>query len=284
MKKCLEDASLTASVLFKRINFQSKVAIDPNRPCRSCDPCLAGRTHFCLTEGPRRAYGVQQNGGCAEFIVVPKDVVYLVHRLPSKEAVLVEPVSCIIRGMDNLGEIDKNGRVLIQGAGIIGLLWLCILHHEGCRDLTISDVAEGRRKLAADLKLAPSVRVVDAADLEGIVEAFDVVVDCSGNSGAIENALELLRRGGKLSIFSCCPTDAKVTFSPFELYRKELTIVSSFINPLTFERAIDLVTRLNESGYLELDKLGVGLFCLADVHAALADLSRGKISKAVFAL
>ena len=257
--------------------------MDPNRPCGSCDRCLAGQTHFCLTDGPRRAYGVQQNGGCAEWVVVPDDVVYLLpESLSLKEAVLIEPISCIVRGMDNMGEVHKNQRLLIQGAGIIGLLWLCIFHNDGFVNLSISDIAEGRRSVASSLELSPPVTVINASELQGVEEAYDVVVDCSGSAAAIENAFSLLRRGGKMSVFSCCPTDVKVSFSPFELYRKELTLVSSFVNPGTFSRAIEMVRRLAYAGYLDFDKLGIELFCLGDVEESLERLRKGVISKAVF--
>ena len=261
------------------------MAIDPNRPCGQCESCVQGQTHFCLVEGPRRAYGVQQHGGCAEWVVVPEDVVYpLDERLPLGKAVLIEPISCIIRGMDNLGVVAPDKRVLIQGAGIIGLLWLSILHHKGLRHLTISDIAEGRRKVATELSLSPPINVVDAASLIGMHEEYDVVVDCSGNVGAIENAFQLLKRGGKLSVFSCCPTDAKVIFSPYELYRKELMIVSSFINPRTFARSIEMVAEMIDSGYLDIIKLGIGLFGLEDLKLVLERLKKGEISKAVFHL
>ena len=264
------------------------MAVDPNRPCKSCRHCLIGETHYCLTDGPRRAFGVWQNGGCAEYVVVPDDVVYPIgSTLSLKEAVLIEPLSCIVRGRDNLGEIKPKARVLIQGAGIIGLLWACILHYEGC-DVTLSDITEGRRKkaleLTANLVNIPKPEVVDARSLDCVVEMFDVVVDCSGSPNAIESAIDLLKRGGKLSIFSCCPTESKISISPFELYRKELTIVSSFINPGTFQRGVDLAESLKAAGYLNFDRLGIGLFTLDDVDDALKMLRNGEISKAVFEL
>lgn len=65
-----------------------------------------------------------------------------------KEAGLSEPYSCILRGWRNLGEIkDKNVRVLVQGAGIIGSLFCTILHKNGFKNVTVGEINEGRRKL-----------------------------------------------------------------------------------------------------------------------------------------
>ena len=139
-------------------------------------------------------------------------------------------------------------------------------------------------ELTANLVNIPKPEVVDARSLDCVVEMFDVVVDCSGSPNAIESAIDLLKRGGKLSIFSCCLTESKISISPFELYRKELTIVSSFINPGTFQRGVDLAESLKAAGYLNFDRLGIGLFTLDDVDDALKMLRNGEISKAVFEL
>ena len=77
-----------------------------------------------------------------------------VYKVPSgvtlKEAALSEPYSCILRGWKNLGDIeDKSVRVMVQGAGIIGLLFCTLLHKNGFRNVTVCEINEGRRKLCS---------------------------------------------------------------------------------------------------------------------------------------
>merc|ERR1712150_399092 len=109
---------------------------------------------------------------------------------------------------------------------------------------------------------------------------FDIIVDCTGAPKAIEQAFDWLRRGAKFLLFGCCPQDAKVTLSPFQIFYKELTIVGSLINPFCFPNALALVRDLES--YLSYEKLGIGTFQLQDYPAAIEALESGLISKAVF--
>lgn len=64
---------------------------------------------------------------------------------------LCEPISCITHGLDIMGEIPIGSKILILGAGIIGLLWCGLLHHLGHRNVYVVQRSVGRRKTVNEL-------------------------------------------------------------------------------------------------------------------------------------
>jgi len=138
-----------------------------------------------------------------------------------------------------------GSRFLVLGAGIIGVLWANALHLLGHRRITVSEPSDARRKLIAGLGLG--IEGVTPQELQQRHEkdrswGVDVVIDCSGNARAIESALEYLNPGGKLLIFGVSHPDARINVSPFQIYKKELSILGVLVNPYSFPKSL---------GYLE---------------------------------
>lgn len=136
---------------------------------------------------------------------------------------------------------------------------------------------------------------------------FDIIIDCSGNGPAIEATIPFLARNGRYGIFGITSPETKVSIKPydvtiynyysslallitqvqlndyaiFQMYKKELLICGMNINPYTFPKAIGLLQAMNNT-YLNLDKLGIGVYKLSQYKEALETLQRGEISKAMF--
>ena len=266
-----------------------RVVINPNDNCHVCIYCVNGDPHFCKNGGIRSTTGIWKNGGWSHFCRV---AAVLVHKIPSSmslsRAVFTEPFSCIARGWNNLGEMKPDAKVLVCGAGIIGLLWASLLHFKGYREFVVSEISVERQKLAANMDLG--LKVVhpehvmnlyrEAKRVNDAEWGFDVIVDCTGAPAAIEQSFQWLRYGGKFLLFGCCPQESEIKLNPFDIVLKELTIIGSLINPYTFPKALALVDRM--SSYLDYGKLGVKLYQLQDYADALSDLKSGQISKAVF--
>jgi len=197
----------------------------------------------------------------------------------------VEPASCVSRGFDNLRKegLTCSSRVLVLGAGICGLLWSQLFHHSGYRDLVVSEPLQGRRRIAEGMGIFTQVLSPDELPDQGS-SGFDVVVECSGCAAAGEQAFKLLRRGGQLCIFGYADTDGDIGINPRDILMKELSIVSSFLNPLTYPKAIALVHALHRDGKLAYERLGIETFALEDHATAIRRLREGAISKAVFAV
>ena len=103
----------------------------------------------------------------------------------------------------------------------------------------------------------------------------------SGNKRAVEDAFRWLRHGATLVLFGVCGKGVQVSFEAYQIYQKELRIVSSFLNRFSYARTVNLVHHMSER-YLDFKHLDVESYSLHDYEAALDALRNGRISKAVF--
>lgn len=225
-----------------RILVGDRVVVDPNIPCHGCDQCMTGSPHLCMN---LRAIGVTEPGGFAEFVVVPVANVYpLSFDVSPAIGALAEPLACVLHGIDR-GAITKRDRVAIHGSGFIGLMFSIVLNHLGVSDVVLIDPASPRRMIAEqlgfDLVLTP----------DGAREYFrnvadrdrpSVSIDCSGNPLAIRSAIETTRPGGRVLLFGVADPEAQIPVSPYDVFRRELTILGSFVNPFTQERAVKMLS------------------------------------------
>ncbi|XP_072758256.1 sorbitol dehydrogenase-like [Anoplolepis gracilipes] len=256
-----------------------RVAVDPNIGCNKCDHCHNANYHFCNNISIN-GIGTFKDGGWATHVIIPETQVYLIpDEIEMYHAVLSEPMSCLAHGWDKLNPVNVGNKVLVIAAGIIGLLWSCLLHLDGLRKtVTIIEPQQKRREIAAHLGL--DYQVKNPNDLK---EEFDIVVDCSGSAPAMETAISLLGRGGRLCVFGVANPKAKMSIEPFQIYKKELTIIGAFVNPFSFLKGLALLQSLSEK-YLDYNKLGIKVYSLSQYEEALEALKKGQISKAVFKL
>ena len=101
------------------ILLSCRVCVNPYNWCGTCHYCTRGQPQFCISEAMRTAYGYQRNGGMQRYCVVPSQ---LVHPVPStmslRQAVFCQPLSTIVRGWDNLQNVNSDAKILIAGAGM----------------------------------------------------------------------------------------------------------------------------------------------------------------------
>ncbi|KAK9302531.1 hypothetical protein QLX08_005511 [Tetragonisca angustula] len=264
----------------KNFKLGQKVAVDPNSACDKCTFCHEGSYQHCSTGGINNTIGIFRDGGFSTHAVVPESQVHLVpDDVDLQQAALVEPLSCLAHGWKRLNGVNVGSNVLVIGAGIIGLLWACMLHLHGLRkSVIITEPQEKRRKLVNNLDLD-----FVAESPERLKQTFDVVIDCSGSAAAVQAAIPLLGPGGRLCVFGVANPSAKFSIEPYEIYKKELTILGVNINPFSFPRGLGLLHAMADR-YLNYDKLGIKVFSLSQYREALDNLKKGEISKAVFKL
>ncbi|CAH1168720.1 unnamed protein product [Phyllotreta striolata] len=263
------------------------VSVDPNNGCNSCDFCHSGQPHFCPVGGILNTVGIYRNGGWAEYCLVS---LTQVHRIPNnvslEQAALTEPLSCLAHGFDIISPVTVGQKILITGAGIIGNLWVCNLHLQGHRDVTVSEPNLKRLEMLG--KLNTGFKLLTPDELKKNQKAdpnykFDVVIDCSGFPPAIEHAVTLLRRGGKLCIFGVAPPHAEIKIKPFDVYMNELKIFGVLINPFCFPKSLGLIEAMGDR-YLNFENLGIKTFSLRQYQDAIEMLKSGTIAKAIFKL
>jgi threonine dehydrogenase-like Zn-dependent dehydrogenase len=151
---------------------------------------------------------------------------------------MVEPLACAVHGFERLGPV-VNRRVVLFGAGTMGLLLLQLLVGAGAASVTVVDRAPGR--LAVATEVGAFATATSADQLEGA--RFDVAVDATGAPGAIEAAFSLLARGARLLVFGVAPAEASVQLSPFRIYNDEITVTGSMAVLYSFDAAVDLLAR-----------------------------------------
>lgn len=247
-----------------------RVAVDPNIACGICRPCRMGKVHLCenLT-----ALGVNYDGGFAEYSLVPRAQLYpFSGGLEWAEAAMVEPVACCLHGIDLAG-IRGGERVLVIGGGAIGQIHAQLARLSGAGCVALSDPVLSRRELArelgVDILLDPSTQSLDEmrAALDG---GADVVIEAVGSAATAEQSIALAARGGTVIWFGVAAPEARSAVSPYDIYRREITVRGSFVNPFTHERALALLA----GGRLRVGPLITRRIGLDEVLAVLAAPAR----------
>ncbi len=211
------------------------VAVDPNLPDGTCQFCRMGRTNLCENYS---ALGVTMNGASAELVRVPSHVAFaLPSDLPRRWGTLVEPLSCAVHGFDQIG-VRLADRYLIYGAGTMGLLLAQLARHAGAGGVDVVDKNPARFDLAKRLAADHTAASADQLERPG---GWDVVIDATGAAPAIEDGLRRVKRGGTFLVFGVASAEARVKFSPFDVYRDEIRIIGSMAVLNSFERALALV-------------------------------------------
>jgi 2-desacetyl-2-hydroxyethyl bacteriochlorophyllide A dehydrogenase len=240
-----------------------RVAVEPNLPCRACKECRRGRSNLCPDLG---ALGVTTTGGAAELMAAPAgSCVVLPEHVDLRAATLIEPLSCAVRGYDVLRN-QLGSRVLVYGAGTMGLMMLALAHRTGAAAVDVVDV--NTDKLTAAERIGVSSAATTAA--EGV--DWDVVIDATGNVQAIQDGLGRVARGGTFLQFGVAAPDARAQLSPYDVYRREITITGSMAVLNSFERAADLFA----AGVLPADLLITRQAPLVEYEEALKAFAAGE--------
>ncbi|WP_119697976.1 zinc-dependent alcohol dehydrogenase family protein [Microbacterium halotolerans] len=242
------------------------VAVNPSTTCGECEFCLNGHQNLC----PRwNGLGVVASDGASQqFFTAPASNVYRLRPdTDLYEAALIEPLACAIRGWDVLPR-RLGDHVLVFGAGTMGLLMAQLAHRAGAATVTIIDLNEERLKTAAECGIEQRFTSADDADRE----KWDVVIDCTGNIRAIEDALTRVKPAGFFQDFGVAPADQTARFSPFRVYRDEISIVGTMAVLNSFGRAVELF----EGGAVNAKAMISHSFTLDDYTTALDMFRRGE--------
>ena len=251
------------------------VAIDPAVTCNSCYFCAQNKQNHCENWN---AIGGSLPGAYAEYVAVPQSNLFPASFSDPGVGVLVEPLACVIYGQER-ARLAIGDSVLIFGAGPIGLLHLQLSLRAGASVADVVDLNPERLELARMLgarhcvsgrneKLAEALR-----DLEP--RGYDLVIDATGSTRALKSAIPRVKNSGKLLIFGVCPEGEKIEISPFDVYRRDLSILGSFSIRRTFLSAL----RMIEGGHLQLDALVGERYRLEDLPRALDRMAKGATNK-----
>ncbi len=240
------------------------VAVEPNIACDNCPACLSNRQNFCANWN---GVGVTLPGGMAQYAVAPERAVFNIGTLPFASGAFVEPLSCVLHGVQRTG-FTLADRVLIIGAGPIGILLLKSILLEGASSVVSVDKNSARRKLAESSGASET-----AGSLEGLpADGFDVVVDATGVPPLMEKTLSLARPGGRVLLFGVPPSTSRISLEAFTIFRKGLTILSSYTSVRNSIQAV----RLLETGKIDVSPLVSHQLPLADFARGISFIEEGK--------
>jgi len=216
-------------------------AVEPICVCGVCDFCVSGRRHLC----ERMAIiGVMRNGGLADFVDVPAYAVHPVHPSVSPlVASFAEPLAVCVRGV-SLARIDDDSRVLVIGAGAIGLL-SGLLARDRAREVAITARHPQQREAAKRLGLTSLAE----EDVKAWVKdaAPDVVIETvGGHAQTLLDATRWCRAGGRIVVLGIY--SQRTELSGYNLATRELEIVGSNMYGMgrrgpQFRAAVELLPR-----------------------------------------
>jgi L-iditol 2-dehydrogenase len=212
-------------------------------PCGACFHCQAGQENLC-------EHLMFLNGAYAESIVVParlvqKNLLQLQPQTQFRDAALTEPLACVVQGVED-ARLAAGQKVLVIGAGPIGLMFVALARHLGC-EVTVAGRHAARLEAAQKLGATRVIDIGNGADLVSKIRAatpghFDVVIEAVGRPEVWEAAVHLVRKGGTVNFFGGCPAGATITLDTTLIHYSNLTLLASFHHtPRTIRQALAFI-------------------------------------------
>lgn len=237
-----------------------RVAIEPQRPCRSCAQCKAGRYNLC----PSIEFFATPpfDGAFAEFQVVDADFAFPIPpHMSLEEAALCEPLSVGIWANQKAGT-GPASRILVAGAGPIGIVMTQVARAFGATEVVVSDPVPQRREAALNFG---ATRVVDPTvdDLVALKLEADAFIDASGAATAIRAGVYGVRPAGRVVLVGMGAEEVQLPLSRIQNRELQLTGVFRYAN--TWPLAVALASAKT----VDLQRLVTDRFSLVEVEDAL---------------
>jgi L-iditol 2-dehydrogenase len=216
-------------------------------PCDRCFFCQHGQQNLCQDL-------LFNNGAYAEFIrlparIVQKNTYVIPSSLGYKDAALVEPLACAVRGLDE-SNVHAGDTLAIIGLGPIGLMFVQLAKYAyGAHVIAIArrqEQVDRAMLLGADEGLLMGSHASLATELKSRTagRGADVVIEAIGNPEVWELATQLVRRGGTINFFGGCPSGTKVGLDTGLLHYSEITCKASFHHtPAHIRRSLEFLAQ-----------------------------------------
>ncbi len=235
-----------------RFHPGQRVVAANSAPCDECFFCRRGQQNLCEDL-------LFNNGAYAEFIRIPARIVrkntYLIpHHLGYRDAALVEPLACALRGLDE-SHVRPGDTVAVIGLGPIGLMFVRLARWVfGARVIAIARRLEQIDKavtlgagegilLSRDSPLNEQASLISAMKSYTGGRGAEVVIEAVGHPQAWELATKLVRKGGLINFFGGCPSGTKIALDTALLHYSEITCKANFHHtPAHIRRSLEIVS------------------------------------------
>lgn len=260
----------------KTVKVGDRVCVDPNQLCNTCEYCRGGIGHFCEN---MVGIGTTINGGFAEYCVVPESQIYKFEtNISYEQAAMTEPVACCLHGID-MCDIDAGATVAVIGGGMIGLILLQLVKLKGASKIIMIEPLEEKRriaeKLGASITIDPFNQDVKAVFDENGISRINTVIECVGLPKTMEQAIEIAGKKSTVMLFGLTKPDDEIKVKPFEIFKKEITIKASYINPYTQKRALALI----ENEKIDVKSMIYKTIEVDELPSVLADKKKRSLGK-----
>ncbi len=238
--------------------------------------------HSDYTLCPQFAQTHLEPGGFAEYFKVPApnlqvDTLKLPDGLSYEEATLIEPVGCCVRAQNKAG-VQKGDSVAVIGAGPSGIIHTILAKIAGASQVLVTDLVDYRLRVAgqlgADLTINPQSenvgeKVKQATENRGA----DIAIVTAPNARAVEDSVQIVRRGGKILLFAPTQPDQYARLSPHRLFFSEITVIPSYsVSHVETRKALQLIS----SGALQARELITHRFPLSQTQVAFQTAAKSK--------
>jgi L-iditol 2-dehydrogenase len=249
-----------------------RIAIEPAMPCWKCDQCLAGRPHTCRNLKFLGCPG-QADGCLSDYIVMPETSCFKIpDAMTWDEAAISEPLAIGVYSVRQ-SILMQGKKVGILGYGPIGMSVMLPALSKGADKVYVTDKIEGRLEKSREVGAAwagnPDKEDIVARILEQEPAGLDVVFECCGQQDAMDQAVEILKPGGKIMIVGIPETD-RWTFSVDKLRHKEITIGNVRRQNHSLEETLEMLA----GEKVDVKPMATHRFRFADTKAAF-DLVAG---------
>jgi L-iditol 2-dehydrogenase len=232
-----------------------RVALEPGVPCRRCGQCLAGRYNLC----PDVVFFATPpvDGAISQLVAIDASFAHVVPAgLSHEQAAMAEPVSVGVWAVRK-AQIDPGDRVLVTGAGPIGLLAAQVARAFGGVGVTVTDLSEFRLSVARQLGLAAH----PASD--PLTQEYDVLLECSGVQPALTTGMSAVARAGRVVLVGMGADTININV-PL-LQGREITLTGTFRYANTYPLALRLIA----AGGVQVDEIITHRFGIDDTEQAL---------------
>jgi L-iditol 2-dehydrogenase len=223
-----------------------RVTVFPIITCGSCEYCLSGKNNLC---DERKVLGTAQwPGPFGEYVKAPHTVVYKIpDDITFDEGALIEPLAVGLHTFRR-ANIEQGQAIAIFGSGAIGLSTLIIAKYFGAKVLVIEPIefkANLAKRLGADIIINPLTHEIKKILSETFPKGVDAAVDCAGAKNSLLNAIEVVKKGGRVIVTALFKE--KVEIDPLTVMLREINILGSqMYTSEEFKQAISLSCKVRD--------------------------------------
>ncbi|NPA15133.1 MAG: alcohol dehydrogenase catalytic domain-containing protein [Deferribacteres bacterium] len=221
-----------------------KVTVFPSIFCKKCENCERGFFNLCTN---KKTLGYALDGGFAEFVRIPKELVELgaVVKTDIEDfavSSIVEPLGCVLNSFGVMG-LQPDSSLLIIGGGPLGLMHALVAHIQGIKTVFIADHHPERLKLAKRL----NPRAVCCEDLSEVKRSgFDAVAMCAFAPDILEKAVSLCRAKGVVNLFAGGSWEKRAVICPNEIHYREKCLTGTHSTTLKLFRKAEKMALKHE--------------------------------------